>query len=134
MNSRIATREFHAALGAVAEPSAAQDVQVSIDALVSADVMPFWRAVLGYDERGDEDLVDPHASGPSFWFQDMSAPRPQRNRSHIDVCVAHDQAEARVAAGVAPGGRIVRDRAPTWWTLADPEGNEVDIATLLGRD
>ena len=122
------------AVGAVADTSAVQDVQVSIDALVSADVMPFWRAVLGYDERGDEDLVDPHASGPPFWFQDMSAPRPQRNRIHIDVCVAHDQAEARVAAGLAAGGRIVRDRGPTWWTLADPEGNEVDIATLLGRD
>ncbi len=122
------------AVGAVADPSAVQDVQVSIDALVSADVIPFWRAVLGYDERGDEDLVDPHASGPPFWFQDMSAPRPQRNRIHIDVCVAHDEAEARVAAGVAAGGRIVRNRAPTWWTLADPEGNEVDIATLLGRD
>jgi 4a-hydroxytetrahydrobiopterin dehydratase len=123
-----------ASLGAVAEPSAVQDVQVSIDALVSTDVMPFWRAVLGYDERGHEDLVDPHASGPPFWFQDMAEPRPQRNRVHIDVSLAHDQAEARVAAGVAAGGRIVRDRAPTYWTLADPEGNEVDIATWVGRD
>jgi 4a-hydroxytetrahydrobiopterin dehydratase len=24
--------------------------------------------------------------------------------------------------------------APAWWTLADAEGNEVDVATCLGRD
>jgi 4a-hydroxytetrahydrobiopterin dehydratase len=25
-------------------------------------------------------------------------------------------------------------RAPAWWTLADAEGNEVDVATWVGRD
>ncbi|TAJ46662.1 MAG: hypothetical protein EPO52_13975 [Herbiconiux sp.] len=30
---------------------------------------------------------------------------------------------------LAGGGRIVSDAgAPEWWTLADPEGNEVDLA------
>jgi 4a-hydroxytetrahydrobiopterin dehydratase len=29
----------------------------------------------------------------------------------------------------------VTDRyAPEWWTLADAEGNEVDVATWMGRD
>jgi 4a-hydroxytetrahydrobiopterin dehydratase len=62
--------------------------------------MPFWRAVLGYQERGDSpgDLSDPHGRGAPFWFQQMDVPRPQRNRIHIDVWVPHDQAEARVAA------------------------------------
>jgi hypothetical protein len=33
------------------------------------------------------------------------------------------------------GSRLVSDEhAPTWWTLADSEGNEVDVATTLGRD
>ncbi len=63
--------------------------------------MPFWRAVLGYRPDGDEDVVDPDAHGPSLWFQQMDAPRPQRNRIHIDVYVPHDQAEARVAAAIA---------------------------------
>ena len=40
-------------LGVAADPSAVQTVQVSIDALVSRDFMPFWRAVLGYEYRGD---------------------------------------------------------------------------------
>jgi predicted RNA-binding protein YlqC (UPF0109 family) len=34
----------------------------------------------------------------------MDAPRPQRNRIHIDVYVSQDEAEARVAAGLAAGG------------------------------
>lgn len=122
-------------LGVPADPTAVQTIQVAIDASLRPDVMPFWRAVLGYRELGDEDLVDPHARGPSLWFQEMDAPRPQRNRIHIDVSVPHDQAEARVAAAIAAGGRLVSDEhAPDWWTLADAEGNEVDVATMIGRD
>ncbi len=122
-------------LAVPADPSAVQTVQVAIDAFVSPEVMPFWRAVLGYRIEGDEDLVDPHGREPSFWFQQMDAPRPQRNRIHVDVSVPHDQAEARVAAAIAAGGHLVTDEhAPSWWTLADVEGNEVDVATWVGRD
>jgi len=123
-------------LGVPADPAAVQDVQVAIDALVGPVVMPFWRAVLGYRDTGEEDhLLDPHSRGPSFFFQEMDAPRPQRNRIHVDVSVPHDQAEARVAAAIAAGGHLVTDQyAPAWWTLADAEGNEVDVATWMGRD
>src|SRR2546427_124468 len=83
----------------------------------------------------DEDLIDPHGRGAPFWFQQMDAPRPQRNRIHIDVWVPHEQAEARVAAAIAAGGHLVSDEhAPEWWTLADAEGNEADVATTMGRD
>jgi 4a-hydroxytetrahydrobiopterin dehydratase len=125
-------------LGFSADPSNVQTVQVTIDALVSADVMPFWRAVLGYEYRADtpdEDLIDPRGRGAPFWFQHMDTPRPQRNRFHIDIWVPYDQAEARVAAALAAGGHLVTDEhAPTWWTLADAEGNEVDVCTPLSRD
>jgi 4a-hydroxytetrahydrobiopterin dehydratase len=130
-------RQISAAASALGAPAdaAVQDVQVTIDALDVPAVRAFWRAVLGYREVGDEDLLDPHAHGPSLWFQDMDVPRPQRNRVHVDVFVPHDQAEARVAAALAAGGRVVTDEhAPSWWTLADPEGNEVDVATWMGRD
>jgi 4a-hydroxytetrahydrobiopterin dehydratase len=124
--------------GVPADPSMVQSVQVSIDALVGADVLPFWHAVLGYEYRPDspdEDLVDPRGRGPSFWFQRMDAPRPQRNRVHVDVWVPYEQAEARVAAAVAAGGRLLTDEhAPAWWVLADPEGNEVCVATAMSRD
>jgi 4a-hydroxytetrahydrobiopterin dehydratase len=116
-------------MGASVDPSALQTVQVAIDALVIPEVLPFWRAVLGYDQVDLEDLADSHRQEPPFWFQQMDAPRPQRNRIHIDLYVPHDQAEARIAAALAAGGHVVNDaNAPEWWTLADAEGNEVDVA------
>jgi 4a-hydroxytetrahydrobiopterin dehydratase len=122
-------------LGVPVDLTGLQIVQVAIDALVIPDVLPFWRAVLGYRKVDDEDLLDPHLQGPPFWFQQMDAPRPQRNRIHIDVYVPHDQAEARVAAALAAGGHVVsNENAPEWWTLADAEGNEVDVAPWPDRD
>jgi 4a-hydroxytetrahydrobiopterin dehydratase len=118
-----------------AVPNAVQDIDLTIDALSLPEVMPFWAAVLGYDQTGDEDLDDPGSRWPSIWFQQMDLPREERNRIHIDVWVPHDQAETRVRAAIEAGGRLVSDdHAPAWWTLADPEGNEVDIATVSGRD
>jgi hypothetical protein len=86
-------------LHAPPDPANVQTIQIAIDALVLPEVMPFWRAVLGYQDRGngDEDLFDPRGRGPLFWFQQMEEPRPQRNRIHVDVWVPHDLAEARGA-------------------------------------
>lgn len=114
---------------APADPAAVQYVQIAIDALDIARVRPFWHAVLGYPEVGDEDLIDAHRRGPSVWFQQMDAERSQRNRIHIDLYLPPDQVHARIAAALAAGGSIVSDaHAPEWWTLADPEGNEADLA------
>jgi 4a-hydroxytetrahydrobiopterin dehydratase len=122
-------------LGVSADPAAVQDIDFTIDALARPDVMPFWRAVLGYRQVGEEDLLDPHSRWPTIWFQQMDATRPQRNRIHVNVWVPHDQAEARVAEAIAAGGHLVSDEhAPAWWTLADAEGNEADVATWMGRD
>ena len=88
--------------------------------------------MLGYVDRDDdgEDLLDPRGRGPLIWFQQMDEPRTQRNRIHVDIWVPHDEAEARVQATLAAGGRLVTDRyAPSWWTLADSEGNEADVCT-----
>ncbi|HEX8580806.1 MAG TPA: VOC family protein, partial [Acidimicrobiales bacterium] len=121
--------------GATADPAAVQDVQTAIDAMEIPSVRRFWAAVLAYEEWGDEDVVDPHRQGPPIWFQQMDAPRPQRNRIHFDVFVPHDQAQARIVAALAAGGRMVSDaNAPASWLLADPEGNEVCVATWQGRD
>ena len=122
-------------LGIEADPDAVQTIQLTIDATDRSAVMPFWRAVLGYDERGDEDLVDPREQGPSIWFQDSDEPRGRRNRIHVDVSVPPEQGRARIDAALAAGGRLVSDaNAPRWWTLADSEGNEVDVAIWAGQD
>jgi 4a-hydroxytetrahydrobiopterin dehydratase len=65
----------------------------------------------------------------------VEEPGPHRNQLHVAAWIAPELAEARVAAALAAGGRIVRDaEAPAGWLLADPEGNEADIATILTRD
>ena len=126
-------------LGLVGDPSALQNVLVVPGAPDTAAVIPFWRAVLGYIPRPDspdEDLVDPQDRGPGFWFEEMGEPRADGGGAiHIAVWVPHDRAEERVAAALAAGGQMVRDRhAPSWWTLADAAGNEADVATISGRD
>jgi 4a-hydroxytetrahydrobiopterin dehydratase len=126
-------------LGLSADPSAVQSLLVIPGATSRADVMPFWRAVLGYEPRRDspaEDLVDPRGRSVPFWFEQMEEPRPDGGGGiHVAIWVPYEQAEARIAAALAAGGRMVRDTfAPSWWTLADAAGNEADIATTKGRD
>jgi 4a-hydroxytetrahydrobiopterin dehydratase len=125
-------------LGLSADPTAVQSFLVIPGAADTAAVMPFWRAVLGYDPRPDspdEDLVDPRDRGPGFWFEGMDEPRPGGGGAiHVAVWVPFEQAQARVDAALAAGGHVVRDRSPSWWTLADAAGNEVDVATTKGRD
>jgi hypothetical protein len=124
-------------LGLAADADAVRDFQIGIDALDIPRVLAFWRAALGYvdDPRpGLHDLYDPRRLNPPVFFQQMDEPREQRNRIHVDLFVPADEAEARVRAVIAAGGRVVFDaEAPDWWTLADPEGNELDIAVTVGR-
>ena len=126
-------------LGLEADPSAVQSMIIIPGWTAPAEVMPFWRAMLGYVPRSDspdEDLVDPHNRGTGFWFERMHEPRPDGGGAiHVAIFVPYEQAEARIAAALAAGGRMVRDEfAPQWWTLADAAGNEADIATTKGRD
>ena len=68
-------------------------------------------------------------------FQHLERSRSGHGRIHVDVWVPHDRAEARVAAALGAGGRLVSDEpAPSWWILADPEGNEACVATWIGTD
>ena len=121
-------------LSLVGQPAVLRDIQLTFDALDIPAVRAFWAAVLGYTAREETDLFDPLLRGPSVFFQQMDQPRAQRNRIHVDVFVPDDVAGARVQAALAAGGRLVTDaHAPFWWTLADPEGNEVDVAVVVGR-
>lgn len=84
----------------------------------------------------DEDLVDPAGRWPGIWFETMDEPRGDGGGAiHVAIWVPPEEAEGRVAAALAAGGRLVRDdRAPSWWTLADAAGNEADVSTVGGRD
>jgi 4a-hydroxytetrahydrobiopterin dehydratase len=114
---------------AVADRTGVQEVQLAIAATPDAVDVGFWRAVLGYAELADDNAVDPLGHGSTVWMQELDADKPLRHAMHVDVSVAREQAEARVAAALAAGGRIVNDAdAPAGWILADRSGNRVCIA------
>lgn len=120
--------------GAVADPRASQDTEWAIDTMDADRIRPFWAAILGYREEADGSLFDPGGAGASIWFQEMTEPRPQRNRIHLDLWVPHDEADDRIAAAIAAGGTLVNDAyARSFWVLADPDGNEACICTWEQR-
>ncbi len=124
-------------MGLAAETGRVQSILVIPGATDTAAIMPFWEAALGYQRRADsptEDLVDPRRRGPDFYFESMMEPRGDGGGTiHVSVWVPYDQCEARIAAALDAGGRLVSDdSAPRWWTLADAAGNEVCVATSPG--
>jgi 4a-hydroxytetrahydrobiopterin dehydratase len=115
--------------GAVADRQAVQEVQVAIAAQPDAVDVGFWRAVLGYAPLADDNAVDPLGHGSTVWMQELDPAKPLRHAMHVDVSVAREHAEARVAAALAAGGRVVDETdAPAGWILADRAGNRVCVA------
>ena len=116
------------AQGATADRAAVQEVQVALAAKADSIDLGFWRAVLGYEGKADDNGVDPLGHGSTVWMQELDVAKPLRHAMHLDVSVAREQAEARMLAAVAAGGRVVDEsEAPSAWILADRAGNKVCI-------
>jgi 4a-hydroxytetrahydrobiopterin dehydratase len=114
---------------AVGDRTRVQEVQLAVAARPDEIDLGFWRAVLGYRESSDDNAVDPLGHGSTVWMQDLDPAKPLRHAMHVDVSVAREQAEDRLAAAVAAGGRVVDDsHAPGAWILSDRAGNRVCIA------
>lgn len=123
-------------LGLVADPGPVWFFQVALHAVDIDAVRAFWLAVLGYEKDEREsitDILDPRMLNHPLLVLDIDASEiarlTQRNRIHLDLYVADDQVEARRAAALAAGGR----RTGEGNTIADPEGNLVDIGSALGQ-
>ena len=115
--------------GASADRALVHEVQVAVAAKPEAIDLGFWRAVLGYAPMHDDNCIDPLGQGSTVWMQDLDPNKLLRHAMHVDVSVACDQAEARMQAAVAAGGRVVDESgAPGSWILADRSGNKVCIA------
>ena len=115
--------------GASADRGAVQEVQLAVAAKPDSIDLGFWRAVLGYAAMADDNGIDPLGQGSTVWMQDLDPEKPLRHAMHVDVSVAREHAEARLAAAVAAGGRVVDDSsAPGAWILSDQAGNKVCIA------
>ncbi|QKJ20955.1 VOC family protein [Microbacterium hominis] len=119
-----------AELGLEPDPTRPQTVGIYVAQHSEADARPFFLAALGYEPLGDTDAIDPMRCGPQLAFNPLRHDAPRRGRTHFDVYVPADQAQARVDAALAAGGRLADDsHAPAWWSLASPDNHGVDIAS-----
>ena len=124
------------ALGAKAAPAATRVLELGLDTWDVAEIKPFWAAVLGYEptEAHDDELVDPDGTRPTIWFQQTERHDEPRQRFHLDLRIPPEQVDARVSAAIEAGGTLVSDeRAPSFWVLADAQGNKVCLTTWVGR-
>jgi 4a-hydroxytetrahydrobiopterin dehydratase len=113
-------------------------LELGLDTPATGEVLPFWQAVLGLDQapgadEGDE-VRDPSGVLPAIWFQ-KSGSEPDRQRWHLDLWVDPADVQPRIDAARAAGGTLVSaERAPSFWVLADAEGNKVCLCTWQDRD
>lgn len=122
--SQIAT-----SLGLRADPTAVSVIELGLDVVSSSTVAPVWAALLTGDPSSQglgtpsDEIRDAHGRVPNLWFG--KAPEDgAAQRFHVEVYVAADVAQERIAAVVAAGGRVVDDSgAPGLVVVADPEGN-----------
>ncbi|ANH38865.1 Putative pterin-4-alpha-carbinolamine dehydratase [Nocardioides dokdonensis FR1436] len=123
---------------AKAAPDEVVAVEWALDTPDHAEVKDFWAAVLGLAGHQPDDLVDTGGRWPSVWFQESERPEDGAapvQRWHVDVHVAPDQAERRIRAALEAGGTMVDEGwAPSFWVLADAQGNRACVCTWLGRD
>lgn len=122
--------------GLRADPASITTIELAIDTARSALIAPFWSALLTGDTaahgRGtiNDDVRDLTERVPLLWFQDTDEHETPRQRFHLDVWVAPEVVDARIAAALAAGGVVVDDReAPSFTVLADRDGNRACVCT-----
>lgn len=110
-------------------------VEICLDAVDVEAVRAFWAAGLGYrtadTPSGEVELHSRDGRSPVLWFQRMDPPRRERGRFHLDVYLPDvAAARERLEQCLQAGGTLVTDaHAPSWWVVADPEGNELCVCT-----
>lgn len=121
-----------------ADPASVTAVELALDTAHAAAIAPMWAALLtgSTDAQGrgtvGDDVRDATRRVPILWFQDTDEHETPRQRFHLDVWVAPEVAEERIAAAVAAGGTVVDDsQAPSYTVIADPDGNKACVCTSL---
>ncbi|GAB2692566.1 4a-hydroxytetrahydrobiopterin dehydratase [Thalassiella azotivora] len=116
--------------GLAADPTSVSHIELGLDTAGSGAVAPVWAALLTGDAssqgRGSpsDEVRDATGRVPNLWFGDLDEQQGPGQRVHVEVYVAPEVAEQRVAAAVAAGGTVVGDaNAPGLTVVADQEGN-----------
>ena len=114
-----------------ADPASVSHIELGLDTARSGTIAPVWAALLtgtaeaqGRGSPSDE-IRDATGRVPNLWFGDADEQETQRQRFHIEVYVAPEVAEQRIAAALAAGGTVVDEsNAPSLTVIADQDGNE----------
>jgi 4a-hydroxytetrahydrobiopterin dehydratase len=122
--------QIAADLGLAADPASVSDIELGLDTARSATIAPVWAALLTGDAEaqgrgtpGDE-IRDATGRVPNLWFGDAVEGGAAGQRFHVEVYVAPEVAQQRLAAAVAAGGTVVDDSgAPALVVIADQDGN-----------
>ena len=113
-----------------ADPASVSDIELGLDTARSATIAPVWAALLtgsaeaqGRGSPSDE-IRDATGRVPNLWIGDAEEHETRRQRFHIEIYVAPEVAEQRIAAAVTAGGTVVDDsQAPALTVVADQDGN-----------
>ncbi len=113
-----------------ADPASVSVIELGLDTAHSATIAPVWAALLtgnpkaqGHGSPSDE-IRDATGRVPNLMFLDPSEDDAPHQRFHVEVYVAPETAEQRIADAVAAGGTVVDDsNAPALTVIADQEGN-----------
>ncbi|WP_074259871.1 VOC family protein [Agromyces cerinus] len=122
--------------GLDADPASVSETELGLDTARSATIAPVWAALLtgsaesqGRGSPGDE-IRDATVRVPNLWFEETDAHEAPRQRFHLEVYVAPEAVEQRIAAALAAGGTVVDDSdSPSLTVIADQDGNRGVIAT-----
>lgn len=113
-----------------ADPASVSELELGLDTARSETIAPMWAALLtgdaasqGRGTPGDE-IRDATVRVPNLWFGDAHEGDDARQRFHVEVYLAPEAAEQRIAAALAAGGTIADDsEAPALTVIADQDGN-----------
>lgn len=116
--------------GLAPDPASVCEVELGLDTARSATIAPVWAALLtgdaearGRGTRSDE-IRDATVRVPNLWFGGATEDEAREERFHIEVYVAPEVVEQRVAAALAAGGTVADDSgAPELTVIADQDGN-----------
>ena len=108
-----------------------------IDCNDAKRVGEFWAALLDKplesEDDGSEYWID-FGSGPDLLFPTVPEPKTVKNRLHIDLRPADQDAEVEKALSLGARHVDIGQGEQTWVVLADPEGNEFCVLRALRTD
>jgi 4a-hydroxytetrahydrobiopterin dehydratase len=120
----------------VPEPTEVMQLELALDTAHEDGLSPVWSVLLSGspDNKVYDTVFDPTGRAPSLWFQATDDHETPRQRWHLDIWLAPEVADQRIADAVAAGASVVdRSSAPSFTVLADPDGNRVCVCTAAER-